>query len=77
MHIHPLAAMTDALYRGSLLAADAERHADLAGSYAWRWIDSDEWEPVDGEHDSAEAATAALAAIGIDVADVIVEAVDW
>ncbi|MFZ9975965.1 MAG: hypothetical protein ACO3UW_10830 [Candidatus Nanopelagicales bacterium] len=77
MNMHPLAAMTNALHRSSLLASDAERHADLAGSYAWRWVDGDEWEPVDGTHASAEAATVALAARGIDVADIIVEAVDW
>ena len=68
--------ITDA-NRAAQAAADAARHADLDGAYAWRWVDSDEWEPVDGTHASAAAARAALGALGIDVAEIVVEAVDW
>lgn len=32
----------------------------LTGQWAFRWVDCDEWEPVDGLHNSEQSARAAI-----------------
>jgi hypothetical protein len=58
--------------RTALNQAAADHGRELRGAWTWRFVDDDEWTPVDGEHNTeASALRAARRQAGAD--DVIVD----